>query len=103
VDFQVVSRNGAKPFAWEKGPKDVVYIGENETVQLLMKFTLNKGGGTTANGNVGGRYMMHCHNLPHEDHDMMSQFAVGNINDNDPIHAAAAQPDTGDYDNGSPA
>ena len=24
-----------------------------------------------------GRYMMHCHNLVHEDHDMMHQFAVG--------------------------
>jgi spore coat protein A, manganese oxidase len=24
-----------------------------------------------------GRYMIHCHNLVHEDHDMMGQFAVG--------------------------
>jgi hypothetical protein len=24
-----------------------------------------------------GRYMMHCHNLVHEDHDMMAQFLVG--------------------------
>jgi len=24
-----------------------------------------------------GRYMMHCHNLVHEDHDMMVQFEVG--------------------------
>ena len=24
-----------------------------------------------------GRYMMHCHNLVHEDHDMMTQFEVG--------------------------
>jgi FtsP/CotA-like multicopper oxidase with cupredoxin domain len=103
VDFQIYKRNGATPFAWEKGPKDVVYIGENETVQLLMKFTLNKGGGTTANGNVGGRYMMHCHNLPHEDHDMMSQFAVGNPANNDPITSAPPQPDTGQYDDGSPA
>ena len=23
-----------------------------------------------------GRYMMHCHNLIHEDHDMMGQFEV---------------------------
>jgi len=24
-----------------------------------------------------GKYMMHCHNLVHEDHDMMAQFQVG--------------------------
>src|SRR3712207_5043975 len=104
VDFQVVSRNtnGGKPHAWEKGPKDVVYIGEGETVQVLMKFTLNQGGGTTANGNKGGRYMIHCHNLPHEDHDMMQQFAVGDLNNNDPIASAPCKPDTGTYDDVTP-
>ena len=66
VDFQVISRNGRAPFPYERGPKDVVYIGEGETVRLLMKFAPH-----------GGRYMMHCHNLPHEDHDMMAQFRVG--------------------------
>ena len=34
---------------------------------------------------AGGRYMIHCHNLVHEDHDMMSQFAVGDWRVNDPI------------------
>jgi hypothetical protein len=33
-----------------------------------------------------GKYMMHCHNLVHEDHDMMVQFEVGDGGD-DPIHA----------------
>jgi hypothetical protein len=36
--------------------------------------------------------MIHCHNLPHEDHDMMSQFSVGlapgEVDENDPIAAA---------------
>ena len=31
-----------------------------------------------------GRYMIHCHNLPHEDHDMMTQFRVGADVDRDP-------------------
>jgi hypothetical protein len=35
--------------------------------------------------------MVHCHNLPHEDHDMMHQFSVGlkegSSDDNDPISA----------------
>jgi FtsP/CotA-like multicopper oxidase with cupredoxin domain len=66
VDFKILSRNGLAPFAYEQGPKDVAYIGENETVRLLMKFGPHK-----------GKYMVHCHNLPHEDHDMMHQFSVG--------------------------
>jgi FtsP/CotA-like multicopper oxidase with cupredoxin domain len=87
VDFQVLSRNGKAPFAYERGPKDVVYVGENEAVRLLMKFTPHK-----------GLYMMHCHNLPHEDHDMMTQFRVGlaatDVDDNDPM--AAAKPEWDD-------
>jgi len=80
IDFQVISRNGGAPFAWEKGPKDVVYVGEGETVRVLMKFGPNQ-----------GRYMVHCHNLPHEDHDMMIQFRVGDEPENgtcDPMTAA---------------
>ena len=89
VDFQVIWRSntvGNLPYPWERGPKDVVYLGERETVRLLMQFALGK-------GNDGGRYMVHCHNLPHEDHDMMSQFAVGNINLNHPILADPAKLD----------
>jgi FtsP/CotA-like multicopper oxidase with cupredoxin domain len=66
IDFKILSRNGRAPFPYEVGPKDVVYIGEGETVRLLMKFGPHK-----------GKYMVHCHNLPHEDHDMMNQFSVG--------------------------
>jgi spore coat protein A, manganese oxidase len=44
-----------------------------------------------------GRYMVHCHNLPHEDHDMMQQFAVGwrpgDPDPNDPVLAAPAKID----------
>ena len=95
VDFQVLSRNGRAPFAYERGPKDVVYVGEGETVKLLMKFTLQKGGGSDRN--AGGKYMVHCHNLPHEDHDMMLQFCVGDDEANDPMASAPARPETGDY------
>jgi FtsP/CotA-like multicopper oxidase with cupredoxin domain len=66
LDFKIISRNGRAPFPYELGPKDVAYIGEGETVRLLMKFGPHK-----------GKYMVHCHNLPHEDHDMMHQFSVG--------------------------
>jgi spore coat protein A len=78
VDFQVLSRNGRPAPAQERGPKDVVYIGEGETVKLIMRF-----------GPEHGRYMIHCHNLSHEDHDMMTQFQVGAHDaDCDPVNAA---------------
>ena len=44
----------------------------------------------------GGRYMTHCHNLPHEDNDMMGQFRVGPVltpDPHDPIAAARPVPD----------
>jgi spore coat protein A, manganese oxidase len=57
-----------------------VYVGENETVRLIMRFEHQR-----------GKYMIHCHNLPHEDHDMMQQFSVGlkdgDVDENDPINA----------------
>ncbi len=93
VDFQVLSRNGraAKVLPYERGPKDVVYVGENETVRVAMRF----GGPAAGDGwpRPRGRYMMHCHNLAHEDHDMMMQFSVGDPDYEagfDPITAAAA-------------
>ena len=80
VDFKVLSRNGRPPMAHEKGPKDVVYVGENETVRVIARY-----------GPHLGKYMIHCHNLAHEDHDMMVQFEVG-TGGPDPILAAPAQP-----------
>ena len=83
VDFKILSRNGQPAQAYEHGPKDVVFLGENETIKLLIKFD----GGF-------GKYMMHCHNLVHEDHDMMGQFVVlngANVAD-DPFSGAGPQP-----------
>jgi spore coat protein A, manganese oxidase len=81
VNFKILDRNGSAPFPYENGPKDVVYLGENETVRLITRF-----------GPFQGRYMLHCHNVPHEDHAMMSQFRIGlqegEPDPNDPIHAA---------------
>jgi FtsP/CotA-like multicopper oxidase with cupredoxin domain len=81
VDFKVLDRDGKPPFNYELGPKDVVYVGENETVRVIAKF-----------GPHQGKYMMHCHNLVHEDHDMMAQFQVGpSGSGDDPIWADVAK------------
>jgi spore coat protein A len=77
VDFKILDRNGLPPEDFERGPKDTVYLGEGETIRVIMRFSHEQ-----------GRYMIHCHNLVHEDHDMMAQFLVGEDSpDCDPVHA----------------
>jgi spore coat protein A, manganese oxidase len=80
VDFRILDRNGQPPFPWERGPKDTAYIGENEKVRVLGQFGPHK-----------GKYMVHCHNLVHEDHDMMTQFEVG-TGGPDPVETDPAKP-----------
>ncbi len=81
VDFRVLSRNGGPPRPEELGPKDVVYVGEDQRVRILARFSQQ--------GGAHGRYMIHCHNLTHEDHDMMAQFQIGTHDATvDPINAA---------------
>ena len=88
VDFKIIARNtnGGRPFAWETGPKDTVYAGENESITTLMQFNPQPDG--------LGRFMIHCHNLVHEDHDMMVQFSVGDLRNNDPIRSDPPVRDT---------
>ena len=68
------------PMPQELGPKDTVYLGESERVRVVARF-----------GPHPGRYMIHCHNSSHEDHDMMGQFEVGE-GGQDPLLAAPARP-----------
>lgn len=65
VEFRMLDRNGAPPKPYETGPKDVVALGPNETIRVAMKFV-----------DFRGVYVFHCHNIEHEDHDMMTQFQV---------------------------
>lgn len=66
VDFQILTRNGAPPRPYERGWKDTVYLGENDNIQVIAKFEAHQ-----------GKYIIHCHNIVHEDHDMMTQYQVG--------------------------
>ncbi|NRQ40815.1 multicopper oxidase domain-containing protein [Nonomuraea sp. NN258] len=62
--FQVLSVNGERP----EGPpewKDTVELREAQTVEIITRFT-----------GYRGRYVMHCHNLEHEDMAMMANFDV---------------------------
>ncbi|NER30063.1 MAG: multicopper oxidase domain-containing protein [Symploca sp. SIO1C4] len=71
VDLQLLDRNGISPRPYEKGWKDVFHVGEFETLRVIAKF------GTRDGKYIQGKFMMHCHNLVHEDHSMMTLFEVG--------------------------
>ena len=71
VDLQILSRNNQPPRRHERGWKDVFLVHEFETVQVITRFRSRDG------NDIKGKFMMHCHNLVHEDHAMMTQFEVG--------------------------
>ncbi|CAO2656914.1 Nn.00g057170.m01.CDS01 [Neocucurbitaria sp. VM-36] len=73
VDFQILSRTGGTRgvLPYEKEAlKDVVLLGENEVVTVIARYAP-----------FDGVYMFHCHNLIHEDHDMMAAFNVTSLGD----------------------
>jgi bilirubin oxidase len=71
VDFRVISRNGRGVEPYEAaGLKDVVWLGTNEVVRVEAHYAP-----------WNGVYMFHCHNLIHEDQDMMAAFNVTKLQD----------------------
>ena len=63
VHFKVLARDGKAPTEFDAGWKDTVDLRPNEEVQLITRFS-----------GYRGRYVLHCHNLEHEDMAMMSNF-----------------------------
>jgi FtsP/CotA-like multicopper oxidase with cupredoxin domain len=64
TQFQVLTRNGKEPNDNEKGFKDTVFVGPDETVRIIVQF------------NNKGVFMYHCHILEHEAAGMMGQLEV---------------------------
>jgi spore coat protein A, manganese oxidase len=64
--FRVLNVEGRPPRPGElEGFKDVVWVGPNQRITVRHQFW-----------NFNGRFVLHCHNGSHEDHDMMVQFEV---------------------------
>jgi spore coat protein A, manganese oxidase len=87
VDLQIIDRNGRPPKPYERGWKDVFALDDFETMRVIAKFS---GPSDLKPGKIPskGKYMMHCHNLVHEDHDMMTQFEIGSGGDSPKSKAA---------------
>ena len=67
VDFFVLKRDGARSVqSFEfMSPKDVFYLGPSNNVYVVARFGAHK-----------GDYMFHCHNLIHEDNDMLRAMRI---------------------------
>jgi spore coat protein A len=65
VTFKVLQRNGGPPLPHEAGWKDTVAVDRDQDVSVIARFD-----------GYRGRYLLHCHNLEHEDHSMMARFDV---------------------------
>jgi len=65
--FQIIERTGGrgKLIATEKGWKDTVLLLPGEKVNVITTFSQFK-----------GKYVLHCHNLEHEDSGMMLNFEI---------------------------
>jgi spore coat protein A len=65
VQFLVLARNGKPPGPYDAGWKDTLDLKPAEEAAVIARFT-----------DYPGRYVMHCHNLEHEDMAMMATFTV---------------------------
>jgi len=65
--FRVLSRSGGRNavMPWEAGLKDTVLVLPGERVEVAVRFD-----------EYPGLFLLHCHNLEHEDAGMMSNFRV---------------------------
>jgi FtsP/CotA-like multicopper oxidase with cupredoxin domain len=67
VQFQVLHRSGGRNalIATERGWKDTVLVMPGEHVRVIMTFPQYK-----------GLFVLHCHNLEHEDDGMMLNYEI---------------------------
>jgi Multicopper oxidase len=63
--FQVLSIGGDDPGPYNQGWKDTVNLDNGDYAELLVHFD-----------GYRGKYVFHCHNLEHEDMQMMGNFQV---------------------------
>ena len=79
IDMQMLDRNGMPVRPYERGWKDVFHLGEFEKVRVIGEFGPRNP--EFKKRFIHGKFMMHCHNLVHEDHSMMTVFEVGDEGD----------------------
>ena len=64
-EFQILSSNGVPTPGNAVGRKDVARLEFNQEIRVFTRFR-----------DFVGKYPMHCHNVVHEDHDMMVRWDI---------------------------
>jgi len=72
-EFQILKRNGLAPPRFQHSRKDVIPLDFNEEVEVFFRFR-----------DFRGDWPMHCHNVVHEDHNMMLLWQVQDVGDTNP-------------------
>jgi FtsP/CotA-like multicopper oxidase with cupredoxin domain len=65
TDWYLLSRDGRPPPPWEDCLKETFFVFPGERIVVAGHLT-----------DYAGKFVIHCHMLDHEDHGLMSQFAV---------------------------
>jgi len=68
--FYVLSRGIHGPGDYDHGPKDTIDLRPAEQAEIIVRFD-----------DYAGRYVLHCHNLEHEDMAMMATFTTTTSDD----------------------
>lgn len=87
VNFLVLDRGGRPPGVYERSLKETVHLPRHGTARIIIRWpdvppvpvlpaAVPLATGPQLPGTFRDRYVTHCHNLEHEDHDMMNQFQV---------------------------
>lgn len=63
--LRVLSRGWQGPGPYDAGSKDTVFVPAGRPVRIIARF-----------GPYRGKYVLHCHNLEHEDMTMITNFEV---------------------------
>jgi spore coat protein A, manganese oxidase len=63
--FQILNRNGKQPGPYDHGWKDTIDLQPAQSASVLIRFP-----------DYRGRFLLHCHNLEHEDMAMMADFLI---------------------------
>jgi FtsP/CotA-like multicopper oxidase with cupredoxin domain len=67
VQFRILSRTGGRDalFPLEQGLKDTALLFPGETIEVVARFDAHR-----------GMFLLHCHNLVHEDMGMMMNYVI---------------------------
>jgi FtsP/CotA-like multicopper oxidase with cupredoxin domain len=77
-EAQILKVNGKVVPAGQKARVDMYRLGPNTTVEMFMRFRdfPDPNWSPASPKGLRGRYVMHCHNLQHEDHAMMATWNI---------------------------